>query len=76
MGKGGHRLFAATWDVWNSALERGWLGERRRALPGDLTGHVLDVGAGTGANLPHLRRATQVTAVEPEPAMRRRCSPR
>jgi ubiquinone/menaquinone biosynthesis C-methylase UbiE len=33
---------------------------------------VLDVGAGTCANLPHLRRAARVVATEPDPAMRRR----
>ena len=33
---------------------------------------MLDVGAGTGANLPHLRSASRVVAAEPDPAMRRR----
>jgi ubiquinone/menaquinone biosynthesis C-methylase UbiE len=33
---------------------------------------VLDVGAGTGANLPHLRTASRVVAAEPDPAMRKR----
>jgi hypothetical protein len=37
-----------------------------------LTGTVLDVGAGTGANLPHLRSASRVVAAGPDPAMRRR----
>ena len=31
-----------------------------------------DVGAGTGANLPHLRSASRVVAAEPDPEMRKR----
>ena len=48
------------------------LGPRRTALLGDLTGRVLDVGAGTGANLPYYRAAEAVIVAEPDPAMRRR----
>jgi len=33
---------------------------------------VLDIGAGTGANLSYLRAAARVVATEPDPAMRRR----
>jgi ubiquinone/menaquinone biosynthesis C-methylase UbiE len=53
-------------------LERAVLAERRARLLAALDGQVLDVGAGTGANLPHYRKASQVTAAEPDPAMRRR----
>ncbi|WP_098959445.1 class I SAM-dependent methyltransferase [Pseudonocardia sp. N23] len=56
--------------------ERAILGPRRAALVGELTGRVMDVGAGTGANLPHYRRADEVIAVEPDPAMRRRLTAR
>ncbi len=56
--------------------ERAVLGPRRSSLVGDLTGRVMDVGAGTGANLPHYRRAAEVIAVEPDPAMRRRLAER
>lgn len=38
----------------------------------ELRGVVLDVGAGTGANLAHFREASRVLAVEPDPGMRRR----
>jgi len=54
------------------SLEQAVLGERRAGLLADLTGEVLDVGAGTGANLPYLRGASRVVAAEPDPAMRRR----
>jgi ubiquinone/menaquinone biosynthesis C-methylase UbiE len=72
MAQRGHRLFAAGYDRMTRSLEQAWLGERRARLLGDLTGDVLDVGAGTGANLPYLRRAARVVAAEPDPAMRRR----
>ena len=47
-----------------------WPGRLRARLLRDLTGSILDLGAGTGANLPHLRSAGQVVAVEPDAAMR------
>jgi len=67
-----HRLFAALYDGLTGPLEQGMLGERRAGLLADLGGQVLDVGAGTGANLPHFRSACRVVATEPDPAMRRR----
>jgi SAM-dependent methyltransferase len=53
-------------------LEQGVLGTRRSALLAGLPGEVLDIGVGTGANLPHFRSASRVVAAEPDPAMRRR----
>lgn len=47
------------------------LAERRARLLNHLFGVVLDVGAGTGANLAHFRRAEPVIATEPDPRMRR-----
>ncbi len=38
----------------------------RRALVGDLEGHVLEVGGGTGAMFPHYGPAAQVEAIEPD----------
>ena len=67
-----HRVFAAVYDRMTGALEQGVLGERRAGLLADLTGEVLDVGAGTGANLPYFRSASRVVAAEPDPAMRQR----
>lgn len=72
----GHRLFAACYDRLAGPVERSVLGPRRAALVGPLTGVVLDVGAGTGANLPHFRDAERVVATEPDPAMRRRLAAR
>lgn len=73
---GEHRVFAALYDRVLAPVERSVLGPRRAALVGDLTGRVLDVGAGTGANLPFFRRASDVVALEPDPAMRRRLAER
>jgi|SRR5215218_1830355 len=66
------RIFAALYDRQLRPLERGWLGQRRGALLGELTGQVLEVGAGTGGNLAHYRHAGKVVACEPDPAMRAR----
>ena len=67
-----HRLFAALYDRMTGPLEQGVLAQRRAGLLADLGGQVLDVGAGTGANLPHFRAASLVVAAEPDAAMRRR----
>lgn len=72
MRRRGHRLYAATYDRVTGPLERALLAERRARLLADLPGEVLDVGAGTGANLRHFRSARRVVATEPDPAMRRR----
>jgi ubiquinone/menaquinone biosynthesis C-methylase UbiE len=76
MDEHGHSLFAAIYDRINRPAERGWLGERRRRLLADLTGDVLEIGAGTGANLAHYRDAARVVAAEPDPAMRARLNRR
>jgi ubiquinone/menaquinone biosynthesis C-methylase UbiE len=65
-------LFASRYDSATRRMEETELGRRRAALLAGLTGDVLDVGAGTGANLPHFPPSCTVTAVEPDPHMRRR----
>jgi ubiquinone/menaquinone biosynthesis C-methylase UbiE len=66
-----HCWWAPAYDLVTGPLERGVLAGWRERLLGDLGGVVLDVGAGTGANLRYLQGATQVIAVEPDRAMRR-----
>ena len=59
-------------DFLAGLLERRGFGERRRRLVSSLTGDVLEIGAGTGLNLPHYRRAGRVVALEPDAALARR----
>lgn len=65
-------MFASRYDSATRQLEETELGRRRAALLAGLSGNVFDVGAGTGANLPHFPPSCSVTAVEPDPHMRRR----
>lgn len=69
-------LFAAVYDRLTRRLECEVLAPRRAQLLGELRGDVLDIGAGTGANLAHLASATRVVAAEPSAAMRRRLAHR
>jgi SAM-dependent methyltransferase len=52
------------------------LGSKVEALRAEVVrgaeGRVLEIGAGTGLNFHHYRAGTEVTAIEPAPAMRRR----
>ncbi len=70
MSTNGHRLFASVYDRLNAQAERGWLGSRRAGLIAQAGGEVLEIGAGTGANLGHYRSVERVVAAEPDPAMR------
>lgn len=71
------RLFAACYDRTMDAVEKAGMAERRRDLLADAHGRVLEVGAGTGANLSHYGAAVDsVTLAEPEPPMLKRLRPR
>ena len=72
----GHRLFAAVYDHLNAGAERTWLGQRRADLVARATGEVLEIGAGTGANLSHYHGVERVVVAEPDPAMRTRLTSR
>jgi ubiquinone/menaquinone biosynthesis C-methylase UbiE len=60
------------YDFMARRAEAGGLGELRHSLLGDLEGDVLEIGAGTGASLPHYERAARVVALEPDPSMAKR----
>lgn len=74
LGRAYDRLFAAAYDPVLAGPERAGLGRARATLLGDVDGRALEIGAGTGANLPHLPRAglASLTLVEPSAPMRRR----
>ena len=69
-------LFAAQYEAATRHGEPEALTSRRAALLSGLGGVVYDVGAGTGANLPYLPTSCRVTAVEPDPNMRKRLQAR
>lgn len=65
-----HPIFARCYALVSPAMERGVAEHRRRLLAG-LSGRVIDVGAGTGANFAHYPPTVgSVLAVEPEPYLR------
>lgn len=64
------RALAAVYDPFMASVERAGLGRLREELLGGLDGHVVELGAGTGANLPHYPEAvTRISLCEPVPAM-------
>ena len=71
-----HPLFVRFYERLARATEKGWEGEVRDEVCGDLEGRVLEVGAGNGMNFGHYRRAASVVACEPEPNMLRLAAPR
>jgi ubiquinone/menaquinone biosynthesis C-methylase UbiE len=67
-----HPIFAALYERMGVSMERRWMGGRRRRLLAGARGAVLEIGGGTGANLPHYRDVDRVIVTEPDPFMRRR----
>ena len=65
------RLFAAGYDMLNRGVE-GRVVPYRRRTAGLAHGDVLEIGGGTGANLPYYPPDARVTFVEPDPHMIRR----
>ena len=65
------RMMAALYDRMMRGTEEACLGEWRTGLVGDLEGEVLEVGAGTGLNLPlYPASVTRLVMSEPDPHMR------
>lgn len=71
-----HPFFARFYERLAQATEKGWEGELRDEICGDVEGLVLEIGAGNGMNFGHYRRARLVIACEPEPNMIRLSAPR
>jgi len=71
-----HPVHAFLFDPSLGLLDRAGLGDRRRRLVAECRGRVLEVGGGTGRNLPLYRDVESVTVVEPDASMRARLLPR
>jgi ubiquinone/menaquinone biosynthesis C-methylase UbiE len=66
-----HPLFARLYARLAAGMEQHGAAEHRQRLLRDVTGRVIEVGAGTGANFPHYPdTVTEVVAVEPENHLR------
>jgi SAM-dependent methyltransferase len=67
------RIFAGLYDHLTAKTEKAGLGAHRQALLAAAHGDVLEIGAGTGANLPHYGEGVRtLTLTEPEKPMMRR----
>lgn len=65
------RLFAAWYDLLNSGVE-GRVVPYRNRTAGIASGCVLEVGGGTGANLPYYPEDARITFIEPDSHMIKR----
>jgi ubiquinone/menaquinone biosynthesis C-methylase UbiE len=66
------RLFAAGYDKFMAGTEKAGLRAQREALLGGVTGRVLEIGGGTGANLAFYGAVEDLVITEPEEPMARR----
>ena len=67
------RIFAAGYDRFMAGTEKAGLRDRRGALLGKANGRVIEIGAGTGANLElYGEGVTELVLTEPEEPMAKR----
>ena len=70
-------LFAAMYDRMSRSSEEAGVGDMRQRLLSDVSGDILELGAGTGMNLSHYDEGlASLVLTEPEPAMLRRLQPK
>src|SRR3954468_8684413 len=72
------RIFAAMYDTVMKGTEEATFGAHRAALLGGISGRVIEIGGGTGANLPHYGAGAPalVITAPPDPRARRPRAPR
>jgi ubiquinone/menaquinone biosynthesis C-methylase UbiE len=70
------RLFAALYDRLIADMEKAGVRDWRAKLLANLSGSVLEIGAGTGLNLEHYPRGIDLVVSEPDRHMRARLQAR
>jgi ubiquinone/menaquinone biosynthesis C-methylase UbiE len=63
------RAFAFGYDFLGKSAERGVYREFREFAAGEASGRILEIGAGTGANLPYYPAEADLTLSDPNPFM-------
>lgn len=72
-----HPVLASLYDGFLRPQEKLLgIGRQRERLLADARGRVLEIGFGTGLNLPYYPPVDHLTAIEPDPHMRRRAARR
>jgi ubiquinone/menaquinone biosynthesis C-methylase UbiE len=66
------KVYARCYEFFMDRIDQAGAAEHRRRLVEEAGGEVLEIGAGTGKNLPLYRAAERVVALDPDPAMRAR----
>jgi ubiquinone/menaquinone biosynthesis C-methylase UbiE len=72
----GHRWFAAMYNRFCEPMNRRQVAPILADLLSDVSGDVLEIGAGGGATFEHYPASARVLAIEPDPYMRRYAQPR
>lgn len=72
----GHKWFAAIYDRMLASAEKKFFGAIRQEMLRDVSGEVLEIGAGTGANFQYYPSGANVVATEPDPYMLERARKR
>jgi SAM-dependent methyltransferase len=67
-----NRVFAAAYDPFLARAEQLGIARARAQLLARAEGAVLEIGAGTGLNVPHYPPGVDVTYTEPDPHMAKR----
>lgn len=66
------KWFPEIYETFMAPLEKFKLRSIRKGLIQKATGHVLEIGSGTGFNFPYYKHADKVVAIEPNPVMRQK----